>query len=69
LGRSLVELLETVTMLTERGIALLSLEKKIDTPSAAGELVFHVFVAIAHLERGASIHAATTVTTPGVASN
>ena len=51
LGRSLGELLATVTALKERGIALLSLEEKIDTSSAAGELVFHVFGAIAHFER------------------
>lgn len=51
LGRSSAELLATVTMLKERGIALLSLEEKIDTSSAAGELVFHVFGAIAHFER------------------
>lgn len=51
LGRSLGELLATVQMLRERGIALLSLEKKIDTSSAAGELIFHVFGAIAHFER------------------
>ena len=51
LGRSLGELLTIVTALKERGIALLSLEEKIDTSSAAGELVFHVFGAIAHFER------------------
>jgi len=51
LGRSLGELLATVAMLKERGIALLSLEQRIDTNSAAGELVFHVFGAIAHFER------------------
>jgi DNA invertase Pin-like site-specific DNA recombinase len=51
LGRSLGELLATVAMLKERGIALLSLEERIDTNSAAGELVFHVFGAIAHFER------------------
>ena len=51
LGRSLAELLETVKMLRERKIDLLSLEEKIDTSSAAGELVFHVFGAIAHFER------------------
>ena len=51
LGRSLAELLSTVTMLKERGIALVSLEERIDTGSAAGELVFHVFGAIAHFER------------------
>lgn len=51
LGRSLTELLATVAMLKERGIALVSLEERIDTGSAAGELVFHVFGAIAHFER------------------
>jgi DNA invertase Pin-like site-specific DNA recombinase len=51
LGRSLAELLATITMLKEHGIALLSLEEKIDTSSAAGELIFHVFGAIAHFER------------------
>lgn len=51
LGRSLKELLETVEMLKGRGIGLMSLEEKIDTSSAAGELVFHVFGAIAHFER------------------
>jgi hypothetical protein len=34
----------------ERGVALLSLVERIDTNSAAGELVFHVFGAIAHFE-------------------
>ena len=51
LGRSLTELLATVAMLKERSIALVSLEERIDTGSAAGELVFHVFGAIAHFER------------------
>src|SRR3954452_12378437 len=51
LRRSLAELLNTVAQLKERGIELVSLEEKIDTGSAAGELVFHVFGAIAHFER------------------
>ena len=52
LGRSLAELLATVALLKERGIELVSLEERIDTGSAAGELVFHVFgAAIAHFER------------------
>ncbi len=51
LGRSLRELLEIVEALKGRGVALLSLEEKIDTSSAAGELVFHVFGAIAQFER------------------
>jgi DNA invertase Pin-like site-specific DNA recombinase len=51
LGRSLRELLDTVQLLNGRGIGMMSLEEKIDTSSAAGELVFHVFGAIAHFER------------------
>lgn len=51
LGRSLKELLETVEYLKEKKIGLMSLEEKIDTSSAAGELIFHVFGAIAHFER------------------
>ena len=51
LGRSLKELLETVDSLKAREINLISLEERIDTTSAAGELVFHVFGAIAHFER------------------
>ena len=51
LGRSLKELLETVEDLHNRGIGLISLEEGIDTTSAAGELIFHVFGAIAHFER------------------
>ena len=51
LGRSLRELLTTVDDLKGRGVALVSLEERIDTSSAAGELVFHVFGAIAQFER------------------
>ena len=50
LGRSLKELLETVEDVKSRGIYLSSLDERIDTSSAAGELVFHVFGAIAHFE-------------------
>jgi len=51
LGRSLKELLETVENLKAKNIGLISLEERIDTTSAAGELIFHVFGAIAHFER------------------
>ena len=47
LGRSLKELLTTVEDLKARGIHLISLEERIDKSSAAGELVFHVFGALA----------------------
>jgi len=51
LGRSLRELLATVEDLKARGINFLSLEEQLDTASAAGELVFHIFGSIAHFER------------------
>src|SRR3546814_3441769 len=44
------DLLARVEKLRAQGVALLSLEEKIDTSSAAGELIFHVFGAIAHFE-------------------
>lgn len=47
----MAELLETVKMLRERQIDLLSLKEKIDTSLASGELIFYVFGAIAHFER------------------
>ena len=40
LGRSLRELIETVDQLKGNGIGMMSLEEKLDTTSAAGELIF-----------------------------
>lgn len=51
LACSLSELLCTVDLLKGRHVALLSLEERIDTGSAAGELVFHVLGAIAPFGR------------------
>ena len=51
LGRSLRELLELVASLEACGVHFVSLEERLDTSSAAGELVFHVFGAIAHFEQ------------------
>src|SRR4051812_50215587 len=51
LGRSLRELLEIVEQLKERGVALVSLEEKIDTASAAGGPGFPLFRASAPLPR------------------
>lgn len=51
LGRSLKELLATVEGFKARSLGFRSLEERLDTVSAAGELVFHVFGAIAHFER------------------
>ena len=47
----LKELLETVEDLKGREINLINLEERIDTTSAAGGLVFHVFGTIAQFER------------------
>jgi DNA invertase Pin-like site-specific DNA recombinase len=51
LGRSLRHLLEVVEDLKVRGIGFRSLTESIDTTTAAGELVFHVFAALAQFER------------------
>ncbi len=48
---SLGESLDVVEALKKREAALLSLEEKLDTSSAAGELVFHVVGALAQFER------------------
>ena len=51
LGRSLPELLALVEDLTARGVGLRSLAEQIDTTSAAGRLVLHMFGALAEFER------------------
>jgi DNA invertase Pin-like site-specific DNA recombinase len=51
LGRSLKELLALVDDLKQRGVQLRSLTDHIDTRTPGGELVFHVFDAIAQFER------------------
>jgi DNA invertase Pin-like site-specific DNA recombinase len=51
LGRSLRHLIETVNQLNERGIAFKSLNENIDTYTAGGKLVFHIFGALAEFER------------------
>lgn len=51
LGRSLPDLIQIVMDLEQRNIAFESLTEKIDTSSATGKLVFHVFAALAEFER------------------
>jgi DNA invertase Pin-like site-specific DNA recombinase len=51
LGRSLKHLIETVTKLQEQHVAFKSLTENIDTASATGQLVFHIFGALAEFER------------------
>jgi DNA invertase Pin-like site-specific DNA recombinase len=51
LARSTRQLIETVDMLDERGIGLRSLTEAIDTTSAGGKLIFHIFAALGEFER------------------
>lgn len=51
LGRNMAELLGLVEHLAERGVGLRSLTEQIDTSSASGKLIFHVFSAVAEFER------------------
>lgn len=51
LGRSLKHLIETVNALHERGVGFKSLTEQIDTTTAGGKLIFHVFGALAEFER------------------
>ena len=51
LGRSLKDLVEIVNGLEEREIGFKSLTESIDTTSAGGRLVFHLFGALAEFER------------------
>lgn len=51
LGRSLPDLVRIVAELEHDGIGFESLTEKIETGSAAGKLVFHVFAALSEFER------------------
>lgn len=51
LGRSLPDLVGTVTELEARGVGFESLAEKIETTSASGKLIFHLFAALAEFER------------------
>ena len=51
LARSMKQLIETVEMLEGQGIGFRSLTEAIDTTTAGGKLVFHIFGALAEFER------------------
>ena len=51
LGRSLPDLVGIVAELERRNVGLLSLTENIETGSAAGKLIFHVFASLAEFER------------------
>ncbi len=51
LGRSLRELIDLVGELEDRGVGFRSLKESLDTTTAGGRLIFHVFGALAEFER------------------
>jgi DNA invertase Pin-like site-specific DNA recombinase len=51
LGRSLKHLIETVTNLQQQNIAFQSITENINTSTATGQLVFHIFGSLAEFER------------------
>lgn len=55
LGRSLGDLISLIAGLKERGCGFRSITESIDTTTASGELVFHVFGAMAQFERSLGI--------------
>src|SRR4028119_51417 len=51
LGRSLKDLIDWINYLDKEGVALKSLQESIDTSTATGKLVFHLFGALSEFER------------------
>lgn len=51
LSRSIRDLLKTVDVLTEKGVALISFKENIDTTSPQGRFVLSIFAALSELER------------------
>lgn len=51
LGRSIRHLIDTVSELESQGVGFRSVQEAIDTTTAGGQLVFHIFGALAQFER------------------
>lgn len=51
LGRSLQHLIEVVTGLSNNRISFMSLKENIDSSTAGGKLIFHIFGALSEFER------------------
>jgi DNA invertase Pin-like site-specific DNA recombinase len=51
LGRSLREIVKTVTVLAQREVIIQSITENIDTSSPTGKMIFHIFALIAEYER------------------
>jgi DNA invertase Pin-like site-specific DNA recombinase len=54
LARSVRQLIETVQLLDDKGVQLRSLTENIDTSTAGGKLVFHVFAGFCHVNTTAA---------------
>lgn len=55
LGRSLVDLVRIINDIQLRGIGFESITERIDTSTATGKLVFHIFGALAEFERSLTL--------------
>ncbi|MBN0070699.1 recombinase family protein, partial [Pseudomonas aeruginosa] len=51
LGRSLPDLVGIVSRLEQERVGFESINERVETTSAAGKLIFHVFAALAEFER------------------
>jgi DNA invertase Pin-like site-specific DNA recombinase len=51
LGRTLKQLIATITDLSDHGIGFKSLQENMDTTTSGGKLIFHIFGALAEFER------------------
>ena len=51
LGRSMTDLINTVTKLESEGVAFCSVTESLDTSTPAGKFIFHVFSSLAEFER------------------
>ena len=51
LGRGVKNLIEIVNQLKNKGIGFRSIQENIDTTTATGELIFHIFASLAQFER------------------
>ena len=51
MGRSMSNLIEMIQKLEKKGVGFQSLTEKIDTTTAGGRLIFHLFGALAEFER------------------
>ena len=50
LARSVRQLIETVQKLDDKGVQFKSLTENLDTSTAGGKLIFHIFAALAEFE-------------------